>query len=203
MTIPDALLIRNCADRSLAPETVEEFVSLAGSPDALAITVLQDGRVVAVPRPASPAAAIEIVRKYAGHAVVRIGVTQLPAGPGIEESSRLEPSLVDPCENLRIGTAMFAKVIRVVARWYGNPTDDEAFPAIFNDAVYAWKVGRFEGIDIFRLAAVEGSATHPETREAQADDDDGREIAPSAFQSTGDDVGSAGMRIDLSRLGQR
>nr|WP_249407699.1 hypothetical protein [Rhizobium sp. CFBP 8752] len=33
--------------------------------------------------------------------------------------------MVDPCANLRMGTAMFAKILRFVAKRYGNPRSEE------------------------------------------------------------------------------
>ncbi len=91
-----------------------------------------------------------IVRQYVGQAVVRVGLTQFPVGVGVMEASDLKPDLVNACQNLRKGTAMFAKVLRIVGKWYGNPTSKDAFPQIFEDAVYAWKSGEFEGVNAFQ-----------------------------------------------------
>jgi hypothetical protein len=40
-----------------------------------------------------------------------------------------------------MGTALFAKVYRGVAKWYGNPTNKEVLPQVSDDAVIAWQTG--------------------------------------------------------------
>ncbi|QLL64253.1 TraH family protein [Sinorhizobium mexicanum] len=198
----DVALIQQCADPSLKPTIVEQFVSAAGSSDPLAVTVKSGGRLILVSKANSPDQAIAIVRQYVGQAVVRVGVTQLPAGIGIKDAADLKPDLVDPCENLRKGTAMFAKVLRIVAKWYGNPKSDEVFPQIFDDAIYAWKTGEFEGVRVFQAPDPGGSAT---TDSASSSDADAADSSPedAATESADKDrsFGSANMRIDLSRIG--
>lgn len=144
-----------------------------------------------------------IVRQYAGQAVVRVGLTQFPAGVGVKEPAELKPDLFDSCQNLRKGTAMFAKVLRIVAKWYGNPTSKDVFPQIFEDAVYAWKTGEFEGVSVFQAedpgTPVGISQQSGEKIPAEEDDADAnaREEQPEAEL----DAGRAGIRIDLSRIG--
>uniref|UniRef100_UPI00195370F7 hypothetical protein n=1 Tax=Klebsiella aerogenes TaxID=548 RepID=UPI00195370F7 len=82
-------------------------------------TVRAGGRVVLVPPPKSPDEALELVRRYVGQAVVRVGITQYPAGVGVTDASQLTADLGDPCKNIRMGTALFAKVYRIVVKWYG------------------------------------------------------------------------------------
>ncbi|MBY3349100.1 conjugal transfer protein TraH, partial [Rhizobium laguerreae] len=146
----DAALIKECADPSLKPAIIEQFVTDAGSSDPLAVTVRSGGRLILIPKAASAEEAMAIIRQYAGQAVVRVGLTQFPAGVGVKEPTDLKPDLVDPCQNLRKGTAMSAKVLRIVAKWYGNPTNKDVFPQIFEDAIYAWKTGEFEGVSVFQ-----------------------------------------------------
>jgi len=43
-----------------------------------------------------------------------------------------------------MGTGLFAKVYRIVAKWYGSEP-----PEAFDDAVFAWKTGYFEGKSVF------------------------------------------------------
>lgn len=45
-----------------------------------------------------------IVRQHAGQAVVRVGLTQYPAGVGVKEPADLKQDLVDACQNHRKGT---------------------------------------------------------------------------------------------------
>lgn len=195
----DAAFIKECADRSLRPAVVEEFVAAAGSTDPLAVTVKSGGRLVLVPKPKSADEAMAIVRRYMGQAVVRVGLTQFPAGVGVKDAVDLQTDLVEPCENLRKGTAMFAKVLRIVAKWYGNPKNEEVFPQIFEDAVYAWKTRAFEGVSVFQAEDPEESET---IRKSELlSDGDGRDTISS--EDTGSDnhpVASATMRVDLSHI---
>lgn len=200
----DAALIQRCADPSLKPAIVEQFVTAAGSNDPLAVTVKSGGRLILVPKAMMPDEAMAIVRQYVGQAVVRVGLTQFPAGVGVKDTADLKPDLVDPCENLRKGTAMFAKVLRIVAKWYGNPKSDDVFPQIFEDAVYAWKTGEFEGVSVFQ--AEDPGKTVTIDNVLPADQCKASVNIPPADTNTesvekGESVGSAEMRIDLSRIG--
>lgn len=201
----DAALIKECADPSLKPAIVEQFVTAAGSADPLAVTVKSGGRLILVPKATSAEEAIAIVRQYAGQAVVRVGLTQFPAGVGVKEASDLKPDLVDACQNLRKGTAMFAKVLRIVAKWYGNPTSKEVFPQIFEDAVYAWKTGEFEGVSVFQTEDPGGAlANQQELKAGNSEEDTVDAEAPPQSEAEPSDekkIGTAGMRIDLSRIG--
>ncbi|ANP90942.1 MULTISPECIES: TraH family protein [Rhizobium] len=200
----DAALISKCTDPSLTSGIVEQFVEEAGSPDPLAISVKSGGRLILVPKPTTADEAMEIIRQNVGQAVVRAGLTQIPVGTGVKDASELKPDLVDACENLRMGTKLFAKVMRIVAKWYGNPTAKDVLPQIFEDAVYSWKTGEFEGVQVFlapdpdgamkmdRVAPVERTPVANEARDEPA-------VSPDAEESR--DAQSAGIRIDLSRIG--
>ncbi len=201
----DAIIIQKCADPSLTPAVVEQFVAAAGSSDPLAVTVKSGGRLILVPKAKTPDEAMALIRQYVGKAVVRVGLTQFPAGVGIKDASELKPDLVDGCENLRVGTKMFAKILRIVTKWYGNPTSKEVFPQIFEDAVYAWKTGEFEGVGVFqaddpgeRIQVAQPQTTNADEKVQEEADGD----QPSAATAKeDDDVGKAEMRIDLSRIG--
>ncbi|RUU83963.1 conjugal transfer protein TraH, partial [Mesorhizobium sp. M7A.F.Ca.MR.176.00.0.0] len=117
----DAAFIQQCADRALKPAIVETFIERAGSQDPLAVTVRSGNRVVLVPKPATPDEALALIRQHVGRNVVRVGITQYPAGLGVVDAGELKPDLVDACANIRMGTALFAKVYRIVTKWYGNP----------------------------------------------------------------------------------
>ncbi|NTF44039.1 conjugal transfer protein TraH [Rhizobium sp. AC27/96] len=199
----DAALIKECADPALKPAIVEQFVTSAGSADPLAVTVKSGGRLILIPKAASADEAMAIVRQYAGQAVVRVGLTQLPAGIGVKDPTDLNPDLVDACQNLRKGTAMFAKALRIVAKWYGNPTSKDVFPQIFEDAIYAWKTGEFEGVSVFQASDPGGDVT---AASAPALDDDVAHRGnkgDSHPEQSDENLGaeSAEMRIDLSRIG--
>ncbi|NTF91588.1 conjugal transfer protein TraH [Agrobacterium rhizogenes] len=198
----DAALIKECADPSLKPAIVEQFVASAGSTDPLAVTVKSGGRLILVPKAASADEAMAIVRQYAGQAVVRVGLTQFPAGVGVKEAGDLKPDLVDACQNLRKGTAMFAKVLRIVAKWYGNPSSKDVFPQIFDDAIYAWKTGEFEGVSVFQAEDPGTPVEVPqETKGARVEEESAEPKPGEDAPETVQEVGRAGIRIDLSRIG--
>jgi hypothetical protein len=192
----DAAMIQQCADPGLKPAIIEKFVATAGAGDPLAITVRAGGRVVLVPPPKSPDAALELVRRYVGQAVVRVGITQYPAGVGVTDASQLTADLVDACKNIRMGTALFAKVYRIVVKWYGVENDNA-----FEDAIIAWRTGTFEDIAVF-------SAPDPgPTAATLPRPDDGasraRPTKPAADLPVQEsDPNRAGIRIDLSGIGR-
>lgn len=201
----DAAMIKECADPSLKPAIVEQFVTAAGSVDPLAVTVKSGGRLILVPKAASAEEAMAIVRQYAGQAVVRVGLTQFPAGVGVKEPTDLKPDLVDACQNLRKGTAMFAKVLRIVAKWYGNPTSKDVFPQIFEDAVYAWETGEFEGVSVFQAEDPGGALSNQKEPQADRSEADtvnaGAPLQTEAESLDEKKIGTAGIRVDLSRIG--
>ncbi|MBP1847564.1 hypothetical protein J2046_005848 [Rhizobium petrolearium] len=204
----DAALIKQCADPGLKPAIVEQFIERAGSQDPLAVTVRSGNRMVLVPTPATSDEAMELIRQNVGRNIVRVGITQYPAGLGIMEAGELKPDLVDPCENLRMGTALFARVYRIVTKWYGNPTEKEALPHVFDDAIIAWQTGYFEGVAVFR-APDPGEVQVPEPDkqpasdavEQSADSAGGEVSDPAEDDARGDDPNKAGIRIDLSGIG--
>jgi len=186
----DAALIQQCADPGLKPAIVEKFIATAGSENPLAITVRAGGRVVLVPPTKSPDEALELVRRYIGQAVVRVGITQYPAGVGVTDASQLTADLVDPCKNIRMGTALFAKVYRIVVKWYGVENDNA-----FEDAIIAWRTGTFEGAAVF-------SAPDPGSTVAAPPRADARPAKPVTEQPAPEtDPNRAGIRIDLSGIG--
>lgn len=204
----DAALIEKCADPSLTPAIVEQFVATAGSDDPLAIAITIGGRLVLVPKPADAAAAVEMIRGYVGRASVRVGITQLPAGVGISDPSQLDPQMFDACTNLQMGTALFAKVARIVTQWYGRPTNTELLPQMVDDTINAWRTGRFEGVSVFQSDDPGGpTLIEPKSRRAHhlADDDDpSSSVAPTDREQPDEkDPGQAGIRVDLSRIGVR
>jgi hypothetical protein len=197
----DAVFIKQCADPSMKPALVEQFINAAGSSDPLAISVKFDGRLILVPKASTPEEAMDIIRQNVGFALVRVGLTQLPAGLDVKDVSELKPSLVDACENLRMGTAMFAKVLRIVAKWYGNPKSAEVFPQIFDDAIDAWSTGEFEGEKVFRAEDPGGS---PVDRSAPVPSDKKDDAEPAsqeeAVEPLQQNIGRADMRVNLSRI---
>ncbi len=196
----EAALVKECADPSLKPAIVQQFVQAVGSDDPLAITVKSGGRLILIPKPKTPEEAIEIVRENIGGSVVRVGLTQIPAGIGLRDASELKADLVDPCANLRMGTMMFAKILRIVANWYGNPTSEEVFPQLFDDAVHAWQTGKFEGESVFQ-AENPGGAVVQKSEEAVDDAEEAPEAEATPQEkdepSKPDD---AGIRVDLTRI---
>ncbi|TBB81067.1 TraH family protein [Rhizobium ruizarguesonis] len=202
----DAVLIHQCADPSLEPAIVEQFIAKAGSQDPLAITVRSGNRVVLVPKPTTAEEALALIRDNLGRNTVRVGITQYPAGLGIVEAGQLKPEMVEPCENIRMGTALFAKVWRIVMKWYGNPTAKEVMPQVMEDALIAWQTGYFEGVAVFR--AEDPSEAKP-VQLPQGTPDDRNEPAGSEKNSSESEVSAepasdpnkASIRIDLKGIG--
>ncbi|TPP05038.1 TraH family protein [Rhizobium glycinendophyticum] len=205
----DAVLIQQCADPSLKPAIVEQFIAKAGSQDPLAITVRSGNRVVLVPKPTTAEEALALIRDNLGRNTVRVGITQYPAGLGIVEAGQLKPEMVEPCENIQMGTALFAKVFRIVMKWYGNPTAKEALPQVMDDAVIAWQTGYLEGVAVFRA---EDPGQEKITRPATANQEESKNSADSkddsaaailATEAGASDPNKAGIRVDLSGIGAR
>jgi hypothetical protein len=200
----DTALIRQCADPTLKPAIVEKFIAQAGSPDPLSVSVRSGNSVILVPHAKTADEAMALIGEYVGQAVVRVGITQYPAGLGIKDVSQLKPDLVDPCENIRMGTALFAKVYRIVTKWYGNAVDEA-----FEDAIISWQSGYFEGKAVF-------TATDPGNAKLAEPKQDEPGIEPAADASAtpqhqgglnaskadgASDPNRAGTRIDLSGIG--
>lgn len=206
----DAALIQQCADPALKPAIVEQFIARAGSQDPLAVKVRSGNRVVLVPKPTTPEETLALIRDNLGRNMVRVGITQYPAGLGIVEAGQLEPELVDACENIRMGTALFAKVYRIVTKWYGNPTAKEVLPQVFDDAIIAWQTGYFEGTAVFKAEdAAEVKLADPEPVKKD-ENEPGENVTsadgdtePAEQGSVASDPNKAPIRIDLSGIGAR
>lgn len=200
----DAATIHQCADPGLKPAIVEKFIRAVGSPDPLAVTIRAGNRVILVTPPKSPDDAMELIRRYVGQAMVRVGVTQYPAGLGVTDVAELKADLVDTCTNIRMGTALFGKIYRIVTKWYGAPVDES-----FGEAVDAWKTGYFDGKYVFdqpdpgSLPAPKGVSDagdkpvddHEAGRPASTPDNETPQDKPP------DDPNKAGIRIDLTGIG--
>jgi len=205
----DAVLIHQCADPTLKPAIVTQFIAKAGSQDPLAVTVRSGNRVVLVPKPTTPEEALALIRDNLGGNTVRVGITQYPAGLGIVEAGQLKPDMVEPYENIRMGTTLCAKVFRIVSKWYGNPTAKEVLPQVMDDAVLAWQTGYFEGVAVFRAEdpGQEGNARSetPGSEKSEKDIDPTKDgsAAESAIDTVASDPNKAGIRIDLSGIGAR
>jgi hypothetical protein len=202
----DAALIKECSDPGLKPAIVEQFIERAGAPDPLTITVRSGNRVVLVPRAKTAEEALALIRDNLGRNTLRVGITQYPAGLRIVEAGQMKPDLVDACENIRMGTALFAKVYRIVTKWYGNPTARDVLPQVFDDAIIAWQTGYFEGIAVFRaedpsnvrLALPEPVRRDGANRQAGLPEETKPEVPAQASPS---DPNKAGIRVDLSGIG--
>lgn len=198
----DAALIEKCADPSLKPAIVEEFVKQAGSDDPLSVTVRAGSKTFVVPKPNSAEEAQKLVEEYIEKAVVRIGITQYPAGIGIKQKSDLSSELFDVCENIGMGTALFAKVYRITTKWYGAPAQEA-----FDDAIYAYGTGYFDGKYVFaepdpgketKLATPEDENAIPEDEAQPAANDNPMTIMRERMDA--EDPNKAGIAIDLSGI---
>lgn len=104
--------------------------------------------------------------------------------------------MVDECENIRIGTTLVANVYSTVVKWYGSQV-----PEAFDDAIFAWNTGYFEGKPVF-LASDPGIA-HEQIADPdpqQVNDTVPGEVVPK--DTNGHEMRSirrSDPRIDLSR----
>ncbi|WLB24482.1 TraH family protein [Bradyrhizobium japonicum] len=200
----DAATIHQCADPTLKPAIVEKFIRAVGAPDPLAVTVQTGNRVILVTPPKTADDAMELVRRYVGQAMVRVGVTQYPAGLGVTDVAELKPDLVEACANIRMGTALFGKVYRIVTKWYGTPVDEA-----FGDAIEAWKSGYFGGKYVFDEPDPDSLPPHKGASDADDKAVDGNDAARPAKRSDDgtqqdkepDNPNKAGIRIDLTGIG--
>lgn len=197
----EAALVEKCTDPSLDLNVVEAFVRAVGSGDPLAVTVKVGRKKILVERAATPEDALAIAHRYIGQATVRVGLTSYPAHLGIERGEELSPTLFNACDNLRMGTVMFAKVMRIVAQWYGSNASNEALSYILSDSLYAWVSGEFEGKDVF-LAEDPGGLTAEQQAVRLHEKHNSDELSlPSGDEDQPRDITSADMRIDLSGIG--
>ncbi|PRD43559.1 conjugal transfer protein TraH [Phyllobacterium phragmitis] len=198
----DAELVQQCANPRLAVEIVQQFVETIGVNDHLAVTVSQGDRTILVPRPTTVDEAVRVTREWIGKANVRVGLTQYPAGLGVTDPEQIDQNLFATCHNLRVGTELFGKVYRIGTKWYGNPR-----PEAFDDAIWAYGTGWFEGEQVFYAAdPTDVEVAIPD----RADRKDGAELGASASALATEDLpdepvaaedpNSAGIRIDLSRI---
>ena len=198
----DAAFIKACTDPSLKPAIVRQFVETVGADNPLTVTVKSGDRLVLVPMPRSSTEAIELVRHYLGRASVRVGLTQYPAGIGITNIGDQQPGIIEPCDNLKMGTAMFAKIMRIVAKSFGASNRENGSAHIFEAATEAWRVGSFEGMPVFSAPdpgndpdkSADNAAPEGKTGSTGLEPAGG---TPPAEQ----DIGNAGIRIDLTRIG--
>ena len=189
----DVDLIQQCADPRLEVAIVQQFVAEMNAPDHLAIRVFQGEKMILVPAPKSAEEAVATIRQWVGKANVRVGLTQFPAGLGVSDPSEIGLELFDTCENLRLGTELFGKVLRIVGERH-----EEGEAPRFQTAVQAYFTGWFAGEQVFY--AEEPESTRPsEAVPAQADVSPADAESDSAVPA---DPNLAGIRINLSVLGR-
>ena len=197
----DAALIQQCADPRLSVEIVQKFVEEVGAADHLTVTVKSGERTFAVPKPTTAEEALALTQQYVGQAVVRAGLTQYPAGLGVADKSELSIDLFDPCENLRMGTALFGKVYRIVTKWYGSPQ-----PNAFDDAIWAYGTGWFEGERVFYaddpedVKVAEPNVAEDQEAEGEKSAEAEAGEGPSEPPVKDEDPNKASIRIDLSGI---
>lgn len=207
----DAALVHACADPALKPAIVERFLDKVGTTDPLAVSIRNGNRVLLVPQPKTLDEGLTLVRRWVGEAEVRVGITRYPAGFGVKAPSEIGVDLFEPCVNLRLGTALFGKVWRIVVKWYGA-----AVPEAFDDAIMAWRTGTFEGRAVFLEPDPGELDATSRDRKPSVGDHDGRsptsetppraealgKVPSPAPRRLDEDPRRAGMRIDLTGVGR-
>jgi hypothetical protein len=115
----------------------------------------------------------------------------------VKDASELKPEIMDACENIRVGTALFAKVYRIVVKWYGSSP-----PEALDDAVFAWKTGYFEGKSVF-MQPDPGKLDPGASARQTGDGGDDLELQATTKRTEASDQtdpSRADPRIDLSRI---
>lgn len=199
----DAAIIQQCADPSIEIAIVERFIAEAGSKNPLAVNISSGNRIILPAPPQTAEAAMLLIERFVGAAVVRVGITQYPAGHAIADAADLNAGLVDPCENIRMGTALFGKVHRIVVYARG-----ESSATVLGEAITAWRTGTFQGAYVFGepdpgLRPAEATAVQASELSEAAIDAETAPDAPVALPAGENDVNAAGMRVDLSKLAEQ
>ena len=193
----DAALIHQCADPQIEIAIVERFIAEAGSDNPLFVTITAGDRVILPEPPRNADDAVRLIQRFVGQATVRVGVTQYPAGYGVSDATKISTGLVDACENIRMGSALFGKVYRIVAHARG-----EDGQGVFREAIAAWRTGMFQGAYVFGQAdpgppsGDENSSTEDPPEATLDTEPDSTTLAPEQNH----DPHAAGIRVDLSTL---
>ncbi|WP_157016842.1 lysozyme family protein [Mesorhizobium xinjiangense] len=196
-------LIQQCADPGVEIGIVERFISEVGSDNPLAVRITSGNRVILPEAPQTPDAALRLIAHYLGQAVVRVGITQYPAGHGITDASELNSDLLDACGNIQMGSTLFGKVYRIVAHAHGETSAE-----VFTEALKAWQTGMFEGRYVFGEEDPGPLPTDDEAADrAQPAEHTDEQESPtpdigeaSGGDGMGDDPNQAGIRVDISGL---
>lgn len=202
----DVALIQQCADPGIEIATVERFIAAAGSDNPLAISITSGNRTILPEAPQTVDQAMTLLQRFVGKAIVRVGVTLYPAGNGVSDVAQLNSDLLDPCENIRMGTALFGKIYRVVAHSHGTSGE-----AVFSEAIEAWQTGTFGGTYVFGEPDPGPLPVQRTTGEETAAQVDASVLdAPQATPADGnqgpplstEDPYKAGMRVDLTGIAE-
>lgn len=193
----DAALIHQCADPQLEIAIVERFIAEAGSDNPLSVTIRAGNRIILPEPPRNADDAVRLIQRFVGRATVRVGVTQYPAGYSVSDAAEISAHLVDACQNIRMGSALFGKVYRIVAHARG-----EDGSSVFRKALAAWRTGMFQDAYVFGEAdpgpfSGKENVSTEDPPEAIVDSEPNYP-APMSEQSY--DPYAAGIRVDLSTL---
>lgn len=193
----DAALIHQCADPRLEIAIVERFIAETGSDNPLSVTITSGNRIILPEPPRNADDAVRLIQRFVGQATVRVGVTQYPAGYSVSDAAQISAELVDACQNIRMGSALFGKVYRIVAH-----ARDEDGSSVFREAIVAWRTGMFQDAYVFGEAdpgpfSGEENVSPEDPSEAIVDSEpDSTILVPEE----GYDPHAAGIRVDLSTL---
>ena len=193
----DAVLIHQCTDSKIEIAIIERFIAEAGSDNPLSVTITVGDRIILPEPPRNADDAVRLIRRFVGQATVRVGITQYPAGYDVSDTTEISADLVDACQNIRMGSALFGKVYRIVAHARGEDGSD-----IFREALAAWRTGMFQDAYVFGEAdpgplSGEENVSIEDSPEAMADSDSDRTTSMSEQNF---DPYAAGIRVDLSTL---
>lgn len=193
----DAALIHQCTDPQIEIAIIERFIDEAGSDNPLSVTITAGDRIILPKLPRNADDAVRLIQRFVGQATVRVGVTQYPAGYGVSDPTEISADLVDACKNIRMGSALFGKVYRIVAHARG-----EDGQGVFREAIAAWRTGMFQGAYVFGQAdpgpLSDEENVSPEDLSEAILDAEPASAAQTPVQNH--DPHAAGIRVDISPL---
>lgn len=141
----DVVFIVECVDFFLKFVIVEQFVFVVGLGDLFVVMVKVGGWFIFVLKLKMLDEVMEVICQYVGQVVVCVGLIQFLVGVGVKDVFEFKLDLIVFCENFCMGMKMFFKIMCIVLKWYGNLMSKEVFLQIFEDVVYVWNIGQFEG----------------------------------------------------------
>jgi hypothetical protein len=127
----DSIIIENCADPSLYPPLVKPFLERVGAKNPFDLAIVENTKFV-LQRSESSEEAKRHIQNLLGKTALRFGPTAYPIGIGAKNLEDVDYNFLEPCQNIRLGTALFAQVISKVSFSLKTRSLEDAFKPAFN-----------------------------------------------------------------------